>query len=228
LTAALKLRCDMQSILGEHQYISMLWSLHSSYWTLGALTSFILIGVLWFRSYPWHHCQTFCWLGVYRPRDKKSTRGFGPELATTHTDRYQDRWKWFLPASRSSINPREPHDKRPKTFVLDVVLDPCFYVTHQEKQNIYSLPIPSRGPIRGELFYRLPYVWDIFGGCPGHNVTTSYQHSLQNLEGPLQAFFEAVLFIYHQASAASSPGPLFHPGWPQTGLIGNSRFNKKT
>ena len=32
-------------------------------------------------------------------------------LSYTDTDRYQDRWKWFLPASRSFLNPPEPREK---------------------------------------------------------------------------------------------------------------------
>ena len=32
-------------------------------------------------------------------------QGLWLQLVTTDTDRYQDRWKWFLPAARSSLNP---------------------------------------------------------------------------------------------------------------------------
>ena len=47
---------------------------------------------------------------------KKSHQGFGPQFVTTASERYQDRWKWFLQASRSSLNPPGPRGKAKNLF----------------------------------------------------------------------------------------------------------------
>ena len=38
------------------------------------------------------------------------------KLVITGTSRYQDRWKWLLPASRSSLNPPGPRGKAKNMF----------------------------------------------------------------------------------------------------------------
>ena len=72
---------------------------------------------------------------------------------TTGTYRYQDRWKWILPASRSSLNPPGPPEKNKNL---------SFRTRHFTKQIgeklLYSLLIPFWGPVReGFLFtvYRI-------------------------------------------------------------------------
>ena len=42
---------------------------------------------------------------------KVSPLRFWSELVVPGTNRYQDRWKWFLPASRSFLNPPGPLGK---------------------------------------------------------------------------------------------------------------------
>ena len=72
---------------------------------------------------------------------------------TTGTYRYQDRWKWFLPASWSSLNPSGPQGKTKNLFYrtrncIEKIL----------KISLLSLLIPFLGPIRGgDFFYHLPY-----------------------------------------------------------------------
>ena len=67
---------------------------------------------------------------------------------TTGTYRYQDRWKWFLPASWSSLNPSGPQGKTKNLFYrtrncIEKIL----------KISLLSLLIPFLGPIRGGIFF---------------------------------------------------------------------------
>ena len=72
---------------------------------------------------------------------------------TPVTDRYHDRWKWFLPASRSSLNPPGPQEKaknlsfRTRNFIYILETIP-----------VISLLLPLKGPIGGRIFFvHLPY-----------------------------------------------------------------------
>ena len=63
---------------------------------------------------------------------------------TTGTDRYQDRWKCFLPASRSSLNPPEPREKaknlsfRTRTFIYKLDKNLRTFTEHEEEAKKFG------------------------------------------------------------------------------------------
>ena len=62
------------------------------------------------------------------------------------TNRYQDRWKWFLPASRSSLNPPGPSEK-PKNLSFRTRI----FTEKFGKFSLLALLIPFwGGPPRGD------------------------------------------------------------------------------
>ena len=78
---------------------------------------------------------------------RKSPReGFWLYLVTPGSYRYQDRWKWFLPVSRSSLNPPGAWGKKSNNL--------SYRTRHVRKSKEHiiifrSLLIPFKGPIRG-------------------------------------------------------------------------------
>ena len=66
---------------------------------------------------------------IYRRRTKKFPQGFWLSLVILRTVRYQDRWKWFLPASRSEKGKVKILKEVPTgvvTFARDAVRRPLY------------------------------------------------------------------------------------------------------
>ena len=67
-------------------------------------------------------------------------------LVTTGSDMYQDRWRWFLPASRSSLNPPGPSGK-----AKNLSFNPRKIYRKIQKNFLISLINPFLGgPPRGD------------------------------------------------------------------------------
>ena len=72
--------------------------------------------------------------------------------------RYQDRWKWILPASRTFLNPPEPQGKANN---LSYGTQPRAEKIKEQilsSLHIYIYTYTLYSALLGRLFYRLPYV----------------------------------------------------------------------